>query len=154
MNCAASVDQRPPFAARTTSLARLPSPTSSGYVTSFCAFASSKAAPLFLAHGASVPSARTTGTNVVSMANWAPWNRLRPSTTTSKRRPSAMWFAPKIHVTDQHVGHDLPACFSAHARCNRLQSETPPTQNSHSSTCCGGGHKGRMDGHTGSDVPT
>ena len=36
MNCAASADQRPPFfAARTTSLARLPSPTSSGYVTSF-----------------------------------------------------------------------------------------------------------------------
>ena len=37
---------------------------------------SSKAAPPFLTTWASAPSARTVDTNVVSMANLAPWNRL------------------------------------------------------------------------------
>ena len=121
---------------RTTSLARLPSPTSSGYVTSFRALASSKAAPPFLAaRGLGVPSARTADTNVVdgqlgSMEQAeAVHNNLETSSVCHEVRPRC-----KVHVADQH-GHDPPACFSAHARC-RLQSEALPAQNSHSCTCC------------------
>ena len=75
--------------ARTTKRARPYSPVNSRYLRSLVRRAWSRAAPSRMAHclrGA--PSARTGLTKVVSIANWAPWKRGKPSATTSRRRSS------------------------------------------------------------------
>ena len=83
----ASSDHLPPVShASTTSRARPCSPVNSGHVRSFVRRAWSRAAPSRSAHcllGA--PSARTVLTIVVSTASCAPWNRGKPSATTSSR---------------------------------------------------------------------
>ena len=73
---AVSTDNRPPTSpARTTSLARPPSPASSGYVRSFRLLATLSAAPCLVAKPAlAVPSPRNALTNVTSIASWAPGN--------------------------------------------------------------------------------
>ena len=85
-----SSDDLPPVSqARTTKRARPCSSLNSGYLRSLMRRAWSRAAASRLAHclrGA--PLALTGLTKVVSMANWAPWKRGKPSATTSRRRSS------------------------------------------------------------------
>ena len=131
----ASVDHLPPTSQpSTTNLARhAMSPASSGYVLSLRLRACSNAAPLVKAHCLLVvPSRRIGETIVVSMANCAPLNRGRPSTTTSKRRLSTCLSGRRsISCTDIH-GHSS-ACLSATlaaalSRANPRRPKTPATE--------------------------
>ena len=127
----ASVDHLPPTSQpSTTNLARPMSPASSGYVLSLRLRACSNAAPLVEAHCLLVvPSRRIGETIVVSMANCAPLNRGRPSTTTSKRRLSTR---RSISCTLTFMVTRPPASrqtlAAALSRANPRRPKTPATE--------------------------
>ena len=110
----------------TTNLARPMASASSRYVLSLRLLACSNAAPLVEAHCLlAVPSRRIGETIVVSMANCAPLNRGRPSTTTSRRRVSTCLEREKVHLLHSDVHGHASACLSANpCRC-ALQSKPP-----------------------------
>ena len=109
-------------------------PASSGYVLSLRLLACTNAAPLVVAHCfLAVPSRRIGETIVVSMANCAPLNRGRPSTTTPKRLLSTCLSGRRsisctltFTVTRQPANRHTSA--AALSRANPRRPKTPATE--------------------------
>ena len=93
------------------------------------------------------PSPRRAPTRVVSTASWPPACNGSPSTTTSKRLPSAAG-TPTI----QNVGRNTTARFTAYSCHHAFQSVTPFVQNPCPRTLRGDDQKSRGDGHTGKNA--
>ena len=131
----ASADHLPPTSQpSTTNLARPMAPASSGYVLSLRLRACTSAAPLVVAHCLlGVPSRRIGEIIVVSMANCAPLNRGRPSTTTSRRRLSTCLSGRRsISCTLTFTVTRPPASrhtrAAALSRANPRRPKTPATE--------------------------
>ena len=84
--------------------------------------------------GRDVPSRRIGLTSLVSTANWAPLNRVSPSTTTSNRLLSMTIPTPRSNSQENVCPH-LSTCFLTDAgRCG-LQRKSPTPENPSNCAC-------------------